>query len=101
MTGVVDIITTTFLATVANPYLVVMSISFIVLLLGMILDPISIMYLLAPILVTILQSLELDPIWFGVSFVCALAIGQAAPPVGVNLFTVSGLVGTDLDSIAR
>ena len=30
-----------------------------------------------------------------------LAIGQATPPVGVNLFTAANLIGGDLDAIAK
>jgi C4-dicarboxylate transporter DctM subunit len=36
-----------------------------------------------------------------VIFISALAIGQATPPVGVNLFTAANLVKSDLDSIAK
>jgi len=40
-------------------------------------------------------------LWYGVIFISALAIGQATPPVGVNLFTAANLVKGDLDSVAR
>lgn len=34
-------------------------------------------------------------------FICVLAIGQATPPVGVNLFTAANLAGTSVDGVAR
>ncbi|MEW6267607.1 MAG: TRAP transporter large permease [Thermodesulfobacteriota bacterium] len=69
--------------------------------LGMLLDAISISYLVMPILMPVLKAFNIDPLWYGVIFVCALAIGQATPPVGVNLFTAANLTGCDLDSIAK
>lgn len=39
--------------------------------------------------------------WYGVIFISALAIGQATPPVGVNLFTAANLINGDLDSVAK
>jgi C4-dicarboxylate transporter DctM subunit len=69
--------------------------------LGMILDAISISYLIMPILIPVLTTFGIDPLWYGVIFISALAIGQATPPVGVNLFTAANLIGGDLDSLAR
>jgi C4-dicarboxylate transporter DctM subunit len=54
-----------------------------------------------PILIPVLAAFGIDPLWYGVIFVCALAIGQATPPVGVNLFTAANLVKGDLDSLAK
>jgi C4-dicarboxylate transporter DctM subunit len=54
-----------------------------------------------PILIPVLAAFRIDPGWYGVIFVCALAIGQVTPPVGVNLFTVANLLETDLDPVAK
>jgi C4-dicarboxylate transporter DctM subunit len=48
-----------------------------------------------------LAAFKIDPLWYGVIFISALAIGQATPPVGVNLFTAANLVKGDLDAIAK
>ena len=48
-----------------------------------------------------LAAFKIDPLWYGVIFISALAIGQATPPVGVNLFTAANLIKGDLDSIAK
>jgi C4-dicarboxylate transporter, DctM subunit len=69
--------------------------------LGMVLDAISISYLVMPILIPVLAAFKIDPLWYGVIFICALAIGQATPPVGVNLFTAANLIGADIDSVAK
>ena len=67
----------------------------------MILDAISISYLIMPILIPVLAAFKIDPLWYGVIFISALAIGQATPPVGVNLFTAANLIKGNLDSIAK
>jgi C4-dicarboxylate transporter DctM subunit len=81
----------------------VMIIAFDVLLLtlGMFLDAISISYLVMPLLIPVLSAFGVDPLWYGVIFISALAIGQATPPVGVNLFTAASLLETDIDPVAR
>ena len=66
-----------------------------------VLDAISISYLIMPILIPVLAAFKIDPLWYGVIFISALAIGQATPPVGVNLFTAANLVKGDLDAIAK
>lgn len=76
-------------------------INLLLLALGMILDAISISYLIMPILIPVLAAFKIDPLWYGVVFISALAIGQATPPVGVNLFTAANLTGESVDAIAK
>jgi TRAP-type C4-dicarboxylate transport system permease large subunit len=40
----------------------------------------------------LITGLGYDPIWFGVVLVILLEIGLITPPVGINLFTIQGLV---------
>jgi C4-dicarboxylate transporter DctM subunit len=84
-----------------NAVVMILLVDLLLLGLGMILDAISISYLIMPILIPVLAAFRIDPVWYGVVFVCALAIGQVTPPVGVNLFTVANLLETDLDPVAR
>lgn len=84
-----------------NAAVMIILINLLLLGLGMILDAISISYLIMPILIPVLAAFKIDPLWYGVIFISALAIGQATPPVGVNLFTAANLIKGDLDSIAK
>ncbi len=68
---------------------------------GMVLDVISISCLIMPILIPVLAAFKIDPLWYGMIFICALAIGQATPPVGVNLFTAANPIHGDIDSVAE
>ena len=99
--GVIDHAANFVISISPNAVVMIILINLLLLGLGMILDAISISYLIMPILIPVLAALKIDPLWYGVIFISALAIGQATPPVGVNLFTAANLVKSDLDSIAK
>lgn len=84
-----------------NAVVMIILINILLLGLGMILDAISISYLIMPILIPVLIAFHIDPLWYGVIFISAMAIGQATPPVGVNLFTAANLINGDIDSVAK
>ena len=99
--GVIDLAANFIIGISPNAAVMIILVNFLLLGLGMIIDAISISYLIMPILMPVLAAFGIDPLWYGVIFVCALAIGQATPPVGVNLFTAANLVKGDLDSLAK
>ena len=99
--GVIDMAANFVINISPNAAVMIILINLLLLGLGMILDAISISYLIMPILIPVLAAFKIDPLWYGVIFISALAIGQATPPVGVNLFTAANLVKGDLDSIAK
>jgi C4-dicarboxylate transporter, DctM subunit len=99
--GVVDRAAELILHLSPNALVMIILVNGLLLILGMFLDAISISYLIMPILIPVLAAFKIDPLWYGVIFISALAIGQATPPVGVNLFTAANLAGEPVDSIAR
>jgi C4-dicarboxylate transporter DctM subunit len=99
--GVVDLTANYIIKISPNAVVMIILINMLLLGLGMILDAISISYLVMPILMPVLAAFKIDPLWYGVIFISALAIGQATPPVGVNLFTAANLIKGDVDSVAR
>ena len=56
--------------------------------LGCVMDCYAIMILTVPIIFPVIQSLQFDPIWFGVLMVIVLEIGLITPPVGLNVFVL-------------
>lgn len=99
--GVVDKAANFVVNASPNAATMIILVNLLLLALGMILDAISISYLIMPILIPVLAAFKIDPLWYGVIFISALAIGQATPPVGVNLFTAANLIKGNLDSIAK
>jgi C4-dicarboxylate transporter DctM subunit len=101
VTGVIDTLAAYIIEISPNAVVMIILVNVLLFGLGMILDAISISYLLMPILIPVLSAFHVDPVFYGVIFISALAIGQATPPVGVNLFTAANLVGCEVDEIAR
>ncbi|MBW2589920.1 MAG: TRAP transporter large permease subunit, partial [Deltaproteobacteria bacterium] len=99
--GVIDKAANAIIQISPNAVVMIILVNFLLLGLGMILDAISICYLIMPILIPVLIAFHIDPLWYGVIFISALAIGQATPPVGVNLFTAANLIKGDIDSVAK
>ncbi len=99
--GVIDRTAELIVSMSPNAVVMIVLVDLLLLALGMVLDAISISYLLMPILIPVLKAFGIDPVWFGVIFIAALAIGQATPPVGVNLFTAANLIQSDIDVVAK
>ncbi len=100
-TGLIDAASHMIVNLSSNRIVLILLVDLLLLILGMFLDAISISYILMPVLIPVLAAFHIDPVWYGVIFVSALAIGQATPPVGVNLYTAAALVNTEVDPIAR
>jgi C4-dicarboxylate transporter, DctM subunit len=101
VTGAIDRAAGFIIGISPNAYVMIILINLLLLVLGMFIDAISISYLVMPILIPVLRAFHIDPLWYGVIFITALAIGQATPPVGVNLFTAANLIHSDVDAIAK
>ena len=56
------------------------------LVLGCVMDGLSVIFVTIPIVFPLIQSLGIDPVWFGILLVSATEIGLITPPVGMNLF---------------
>jgi tripartite ATP-independent transporter DctM subunit len=84
-----------------NQVLILLFLNLFLLLLGMFIDPISILILAMPILLKISALLGLDPVHFGTMVVLNVVIGMATPPVGIQLFIVSAASGEPLTSVIR
>lgn len=72
----------------AGPYQVILSIVVIYLILGCLLESLSMITLTVPILFPIVTGLGFDPIWFGIFVVVAAELSYITPPIGMNLFVL-------------
>lgn len=69
--------------------------------LGMFLEALSMMLLTVPILYPLATTLGIHPLAFGIFVVLAVEVAQVTPPVGINLFTVSGIGKIPFDRLSR
>ena len=58
---------------------------------GAFLDALALVLLTIPIFYPVVLELGFDPIWFGVMIVLVTQMGVISPPVGVNVYVVSGM----------
>lgn len=75
----------------ANPFGVVLIIIAIYIVLGCLLESISMILITVPIFFPIVMALGYDPVWFGIIVVVATEIGLITPPIGVNLFVIRSI----------
>jgi tripartite ATP-independent transporter DctM subunit len=75
-----------------SPLGVIALIVVIYLLLGCVLESLSMILITVPIFFPIVQALGYDPVWFGIVVVMVVEIGLITPPVGVNLFVIRSVV---------
>jgi tripartite ATP-independent transporter DctM subunit len=76
-----------------SPVMLLFIITLIYLILGMFMDPIGIMILTLPIFIPLVESFNMDLIWFGVVVIKLLEISLITPPVGLNAFVIASVVG--------
>ena len=84
------------------PLAVVGAMMLIYVVLGTIMEELSMVLLTIPVFFPIVVQLGFDPVWFGVLIVLVVQIGLISPPVGMNLFVISSLLkGVALAQIFR
>ena len=85
-----------------SPLMVVAAMMLIYVLLGTIMEELSMVLLTIPVFFPIVTGLGFDPVWFGVLIVLVVQIGLISPPVGMNLFVLNALLkGVPLGQIFR
>jgi tripartite ATP-independent transporter DctM subunit len=85
-----------------NRYWVLLLICVFYLVLGCLMDSLSMILLTIGTVFPLITALGFDPIWFGVVLVTLAEIGTITPPVGMNLFVISAVVpNLPLQTIVR
>ena len=72
----------------------------IIVVMGTILDGISIMLIMIPIFLPLLGGYSVDLIWFGIVTVIAVEIGLLTPPLGLSAYVIKSTLDTDEISLA-
>jgi tripartite ATP-independent transporter DctM subunit len=89
------------LSVTSNPALVLFFINILGLVMGCFFDGISIMVIVVPIFLPILDQLGIDRVHFGVMFVLNTVIGLITPPVGVVLYATVEVAQISFERVAR
>ena len=73
------------------PWTIILMILGFYLVAGCFIDSLALILLTIPIFYPVIIGLGYDPIWFGVMIVLITQMGVITPPVGVNVYVVSGI----------
>ncbi len=75
-----------------SPLMIVGAMMVIYILLGTVMEELTMVLLTIPLFFPIVVELGFDPVWFGVLIVMVIQIGLISPPVGMNLFVINTLL---------
>ncbi len=75
-----------------SPMVVIFVIVGIYILLGCVFESLSMLLLTIPVFFPIVESLGFDMVWFGIVVVVVTEISLITPPVGLNVFVLSGVL---------
>ena len=75
-----------------HPLMVILVMTGIYLVLGCVLESISMILLTVPVFFPLVGYLGYDPVWFGIYIVCVVEISLITPPVGMNVFVLGNVL---------
>ena len=80
--------------------LLIMALMVVYIILGCLIDGISMVVLTAAVVMPAVKAVGIDLVWFGIFVVLVVEMAQITPPVGFNLFVLQGLTGRSMGYIA-
>lgn len=84
-----------------NQYVIILLINLILLVIGCVMDLTPALLIMTPILLPIIESFGLSPVWFGVVITVNLCIGLLTPPVGTVLYVGCGISGKSISQLSK
>ncbi|MEA3194706.1 MAG: C4-dicarboxylate transporter, DctM subunit [Betaproteobacteria bacterium] len=84
-----------------KPWEFLIWVNVLMLFLGCLLDGLSMMLLVVPLLFPATQALGIHPVHFGILIVVNIEIGAITPPVGLNLFAISAVSNVQMGPLVR
>ena len=84
-----------------NPYVILVLIGLLLLFLGMFMETLATIVILAPIFLPLITKVGIDPVLFGIFWVITNEVALLSPPLGVNLFIAQNLSGISFERVAK
>jgi C4-dicarboxylate transporter, DctM subunit len=99
--GITRALTTYVIEMGLSPYTLIVILTVLYLILGCLIDGFSMIVMTAPLVLPLIEAAKFDTVWFGIYLVLMIELAQITPPVGFNLFVISGLNNDSLFKIAK
>jgi C4-dicarboxylate transporter DctM subunit len=74
-----------------SPMMFIIAMNLLMMVLGCLLETVSIVLLTMPLVTPILHALHIDPIWYAIILTVNMTMALITPPVGMNLYVINGL----------
>jgi tripartite ATP-independent transporter DctM subunit len=100
-TGIPAALATWVQAQQLSPYTLILALTIMYILLGCLIDGISMIVLTTVVVLPMVKQAGFDLIWFGVYLIILVEMAQITPPVGFNLFVLQNMSGRDSFTVAR
>lgn len=78
------------------PIVIIIFFMLIYIVMGMVLDSISMLLITIPLMIPVVRTLGLDPVWFGIICVVAIEMGLLTPPFGLVVYTMKAALGDEV-----
>ena len=84
-----------------TPLMLIVVVAVMYIILGMMLDGISMVVMTLPIVLPIITLAGFDALWFGIFLVFMVEMSQVTPPVGFSLFVIQSISGESIGYIIK
>ncbi len=95
--GMQELITSAVMSMPGGTTGILLTMMFIILILGMVMDDWAIIMLCTPLFIPIVDALDVDKIWFGVLFIVNIQVAYLTPPFGFVLFWIKSILPSDVN----
>lgn len=90
LSGIPTFLTAAFITDATSWLEVVLIVAILFVILGCFIDSIGLLLLTLPLILPLVTATNMDLVWFGIIVVKLLEIGMVTPPVGLNVYVISG-----------
>ncbi|MDY3869520.1 MAG: TRAP transporter large permease subunit [Pyramidobacter sp.] len=92
-------VTSAIISNITSPWAFIAMVNVILLVVGMFMEGIAAIVILAPLFFPIATQMGIDPLHLGIIMVSNLALGNFTPPFGLNLFVANSVTGLSMSEI--
>ena len=85
----------------SDPKITMLLITAVLLLLGCVMEVLAVLILTVPVLMPIVESAKIDPVYFGVIVTVALTTGLVTPPFGLSMFLMCKMADVTIEEFSR
>ncbi len=96
-----QLVSATILGLTTNKYVFLLIINIFLLICGMFLEGTASTIILVPLLISVVQTLGINPVHFGIIFAINIQIGGTTPPFGTFMFTTCAATGVSIQDYTK